>query len=382
MLSALWTNLLSAEESGDKEAAYIRQNLRILVAGGDGSATWVLGTIAELRLDPMPPVAVMPLGTGNDLSINIGWGKEFLWSWVKQNQLYRTLARYKDAEIVLMDSWSARLTAPDASYYNSMPHSLCQRKDDPRVADSKFWNYFSVGLDAEAAYGFHALRESHPRFASGRVMNQAWYGVFSCATGWFCGAPPISATLRIRVRDAPGGEWRQLAVPSAVRAIVLLNLQTYGGGRDIWGLADTVHRNGRPEFSKPRFNDGLIEVVGFLNGWHTAIVMGQISSKIHALRLGQCSEVEMELAATGSRVKGETGTAYMQLDGEPWPQQIPAAPRGPGAPDAVQPLKVQVAAAGSSRMLFNTSDVQGPKKVQRVAQRNIESVRTAGAGQQ
>ena len=35
-----------------------------------------------------------------------------------------------------------------------------------------FWNYFSVGLDAEAAYGFHRLREASPWAASTRLANQ------------------------------------------------------------------------------------------------------------------------------------------------------------------------------------------------------------------
>ncbi len=46
-----------------------------------------------------------------------------------------------------------------------------------------FWNYFSVGLDAEAAYEFHRLREGTPWAASTRLANQAWYSYFSCTTG-------------------------------------------------------------------------------------------------------------------------------------------------------------------------------------------------------
>lgn len=58
----------------------------------------------------------------------------------------------------------------------------------PRVARGMFWNYLSLGLDAEAAYSFHTLREQHAWAASNRVANQAWYSWFSCTSGWFCGA--------------------------------------------------------------------------------------------------------------------------------------------------------------------------------------------------
>ena len=51
-----------------------------------------------------------------------------------------------------------------------------------------FWNYLSLGLDAEAAYGFHRMREAHSWAASTRLLNQAWYSYFSCTSGWFCGA--------------------------------------------------------------------------------------------------------------------------------------------------------------------------------------------------
>lgn len=62
-----------------------------------------------------------------------------------------------------------------------------------------FWNYLSVGLDAQSAYGFHSIRESRPWLTPSRLANQAWYSYFSCATGWFCGAPPIATKASLKV---------------------------------------------------------------------------------------------------------------------------------------------------------------------------------------
>jgi hypothetical protein len=37
-------------------------NLRVLIAGGDGSAQWVFSVMDEMNF--WPPVAILPLGTG------------------------------------------------------------------------------------------------------------------------------------------------------------------------------------------------------------------------------------------------------------------------------------------------------------------------------
>lgn len=50
-----------------------------------------------------------------------------------------------------------------------------------------------------------------------------------------------------------------MVVPKSVKAIVLLNLQSYAGGRDLWGLKDTGKDQAKG-WKVPIFNDGLIEV--------------------------------------------------------------------------------------------------------------------------
>ncbi|GJT20602.1 cytosolic enolase 3, partial [Tanacetum coccineum] len=57
----------------DSLATEIQKKLRIIVAGGDGNVGWILRVISDLNLAEPPPVATVPLGTGNNLSFAFGW---------------------------------------------------------------------------------------------------------------------------------------------------------------------------------------------------------------------------------------------------------------------------------------------------------------------
>jgi diacylglycerol kinase (ATP) len=53
--------------------------LRIVVGGGDGTVASTLNYLTACDVQAWsthknPPVAVLPLGTGNDLSRSLGWG--------------------------------------------------------------------------------------------------------------------------------------------------------------------------------------------------------------------------------------------------------------------------------------------------------------------
>lgn len=79
-------------------------NLRILVAGGDGTVGWVLTYLDQLQFDPLPPIAILPLGTGNDLARSLKWGPGYTGE--KLLPIVRTLER---ATVVPVDRWKLRI---------------------------------------------------------------------------------------------------------------------------------------------------------------------------------------------------------------------------------------------------------------------------------
>lgn len=320
--------------NGDLCAQETRDRIRVLVAGGDGTVGWVLGSISGLPLEKckqIPPVGIIPLGTGNDLARSFGWGGTFSFAW--RSEVKKYLLKAVNSRVCPLDSWHVVVKITDGQNVE-FPHALkpqrhslltqdgeLDRKSHGNVSsfDGVFHNYFSIGMDAQVAYGFHHLRNKRPYLARGPFSNKMVYAVYSCTQGWFCTScsnnPQLSGInniVRLYIRRRKGSAWEEITIPSSVRAIVALNLQNYAGGRNPWGHPNPKYLE-KKGFGQAQADDGLIEIFGLKNGWHTSFVMADL---ITAKHLSQALDLKLELG--GSQRK----QAYMQMDGEPWKQPL------------------------------------------------------------
>ncbi|XP_038712005.1 diacylglycerol kinase 7 [Tripterygium wilfordii] len=319
---------------GDHCAKETREKLRVVVAGGDGTVGWVLGCLGTLNKqgrESVPPVAIIPLGTGNDLARSFGWGGSFPFAW--KSAVKRSLHRAITGPVARLDSWHILISMPSGEVVD-LPHSLKATEeysldqgleiegalpDKMNGYDGVFYNYFSIGMDAQVAYGFHHLRNEKPYLAQGPISNKIIYSGYSCTQGWFltpCISEPslrgLKNILRMHVKKVNCSQWEQVPVPKSVRAIVVLNLHSYGSGRNPWGSPKPRYLEKRG-FVEAHADDGLLEIFGLKQGWHASFVMVELISAKH---IAQAAAIRLEFRG------GEWKDAYMQMDGEPWKQPM------------------------------------------------------------
>uniref|UniRef100_A0A8B9FC47 Diacylglycerol kinase n=1 Tax=Amazona collaria TaxID=241587 RepID=A0A8B9FC47_9PSIT len=258
-------------------------NLRILACGGDGTVGWILSILDELQLSPPPPVAVLPLGTGNDLARTLNWGGGYT-----DEPVSKILCHVEDGTIVQLDRWNLQVERnPD------LPQD--ELEDGARKLPlSVFNNYFSLGFDAHVTLEFHESREANPEKFNSRFRNKMFYAGAAFTDFLQRSSRDLSKHVKV-VCD--GTDLTPKIQELKFQCIVFLNIPRYCAGTMPWGNPGD-HRDFEPQ----RHDDGYIEVIGFTMASLAALQVGG-----HGERLHQCREVTL---LTYKSIP-------MQVDGEP-----------------------------------------------------------------
>jgi diacylglycerol kinase (ATP) len=233
-LHRLYANFEKLKSNGDDLAIQIQRSLRLIVAGGDGTASWLLGVVSDLKLSQSPPVATVPLGTGNNLPFSFGWGKKN--PATDQEAVKSFLGLVKGAREMSIDSWHIimRMRAPQEGPCDPIaplepPHSLhafhrVSHSDSLNVEGyhtfrGGFWNYFSMGMDAQVSYEFHSERKRNPEKFKNQLTNQGTYAKLGLKQGWFApslkhsSSRNIAQLAKVRIMKRSGGQWEELMIP-------------------------------------------------------------------------------------------------------------------------------------------------------------------------
>lgn len=325
--------------------------------------TVLLDDLALIRRDsPGCPIAILPLGTGNDLGRVLNWGATF-----DAGELTSFLRRLVFAKPVQLDLWEIEAvkhvmvnepTVSSRSTFRRL-HRASATGDSPvagGVIDQTqvllfkktFTNYVDFGIAARIALKFHVLREAHPELFRSRLGNKFLYGEVGVRD--FLVDQPVDLLTTEIYCDGEPVDLEHLRFEGGVEGLAVVNIPSFAGGCDLWKSEEccSFSENGSPHLSpryhsansnggtpprrsilkvldmalnshepvtKPgktrrslmspqRYSDQLIELVAFKSLLH----LGQVQVGLaHAVKLAQGKEIRLILQTT----------VPIQIDGEP-----------------------------------------------------------------
>ncbi|CAM9430735.1 unnamed protein product [Chrysoparadoxa australica] len=187
--------------------------LRLLCCGGDGTVSWLLQAVDSVDWpDRPPPMAIAPLGTGNDMARVLGWGPGY----TAGDDLDELLEKVGNARITMLDRWSVNVSTTKRPTGRILPMN----------------NYMGVGVDGQVALEFHAIREARPGLFFNRVVNKAVYAGSAARNIIVRSCQDLGEKLTLTCDGV------DIPLPARTESIIILNINSYGGGSKLWILEE------------------------------------------------------------------------------------------------------------------------------------------------
>ncbi|PAA62561.1 hypothetical protein BOX15_Mlig019125g1 [Macrostomum lignano] len=271
---------------------------KILVCGGDGTVGWALSCLDNVGPDAKcnyPPMAIVPLGTGNDLSRVLRWGSGYS----GQEYPLNILRDVAEAEVVTLDRWTVIFhpeeKEKDETKVQLQYESNAANTNEDNASIFVMNNYFGIGLDADVSLDFHLARNENPSKFNSRFHNKGVY--FKMSVRKMMSKGSCKDLHRQIIVEVDG---KVIDLPP-LEGIIILNILSWASGANPWGTEKDDN------FNRPNHWDGQLEVVGVTGMVH----MGQIFSGLRSgNRIAQGGHIKITLK----------GDIPVQIDGEPWVQ--------------------------------------------------------------
>eukprot|EP00915_Cephaloidophora_sp_WS-2016_P009636 GHVH01013810.1.p1 GENE.GHVH01013810.1~~GHVH01013810.1.p1 ORF type:complete len:1500 (-),score=193.75 GHVH01013810.1:79-4578(-) len=331
----------------------------VVCAGGDGTAAWVIQTVLRLKkrkiegrqlsdeseaddeCATLPPVCVLPIGTGNDFSRTLGWGFTLVDPMRQTEQLLKdithnsviskvdiwevhafdpiTRREYKLQQAMTLSSNGGELQAfhthepqlfegilhPPPGFQCAPPATFSQNLPPEDLSfGGSIMNYLDVGICARVALRFHILREKHPELFASRLANRFIYGEMGLRD-YLADTTDLSG-LRLWC------DGQEVSLPIELAGLIVVNIPSFSGGLDAW-KSKRIENSGR--WSSQRIDDRIIEVVGLSSVLHCGRWQVGLADPI---RIAQGHRIDIVLppAPPVAASSQELGVP-VQLDGEP-----------------------------------------------------------------
>eukprot|EP01102_Stenamoeba_stenopodia_P015994 TRINITY_DN552_c0_g3_i4.p1 TRINITY_DN552_c0_g3~~TRINITY_DN552_c0_g3_i4.p1 ORF type:complete len:397 (+),score=59.33 TRINITY_DN552_c0_g3_i4:334-1524(+) len=294
-------NIMELVEENREQLAKLREalqlpNVRVMVGGGDGSIIRVFELFDVLRLSNPPPVGIIPLGVGNELSRCLGWSSTCNGT---PSSVQKHVKALFNGNLTQLDRWDIEIVDNTNVDEESIKTELRREAISTPWRSRSMICFFSIGFDALISHKFHTLRETKPHYCSSVGINKfwhAWYGAGELLSP----SEEVSSYIEVRVNGT------LIPLPPKIRTLQILNIHSSADGVDFFG-GSSASSNSEPlqTFTKPSLNDGMVEVVGTESIFHLMTTRVKLT---HSRRIAQANHVSIT-----TRIP-----LPAQLDGEPY----------------------------------------------------------------